>query len=67
MPAVSQTSAYKGYKIAKHWQGWKAVDADGDMVFIGRTKSSVKGGISAIINGDAWMLEELRQHGYNKL
>jgi hypothetical protein len=67
MPAVSQTSTYKGYKITKHWQGWRTVDADGDTVFIGRTKSSARDGISALIRGDAWMLEELRSHGYHKI
>jgi hypothetical protein len=66
MPAVSQTTKYKGFLIAKTWKGWKAVDADGDMVFIGRTKNSVRGGISAILNGDEWMIEQLRHEGYNK-
>lgn len=67
MPLVSQSTTYKGFIIAKHWQGWKAVDADGDMVFIGRTKSSVRGGISAIVNRDAWIINELRKQGYNKI
>lgn len=67
MPLVSQTTKYKGYTIARTWGGWKAVDSDGDMVFIGKTKSQVRGGISAIVNGDAWKIEELRSHGYHKL
>jgi hypothetical protein len=67
MPAVSQSTKYKGFTIAKTWQGWKAVDADGDFVFSSRTKTQVKGGISAIVNGATWMINDLRKHGYNKI
>lgn len=67
MPFVSQSTKYKGYTIAKSWQGWKAVDAEGDFVFSSRTKNQVRGGISALVNGDAWMINELRSHGYHKV
>ena len=67
MPAVSQSTKYKGFIISKTWGGWKAVDADGDFVFSSRTKTQVRGGISALVRGDAWMLNDLRKHGYDKV
>lgn len=67
MPLVSQTSKYKGYTISKCWKGWQAKDEDGDFLFFAATKSQVRGGISALVNGDKWMIEELRRSGYNKV
>jgi hypothetical protein len=66
---MAKTETYKGFSITKKSIGafpWVAFDADGEVFDCAKTKSQLRGGIVAFVNGDAWMIEELRRRGYSK-
>ena len=66
---MTKTETYKGFSITKKNIGsfpWIAFDADGEIFDCARTKSQLRGGISAFVNGDAWKIEDLRRLGYSK-
>lgn len=67
---MTKIQTYKGFRIEKKSIGaypWLAFDADGEVFDCARTKSQLLGGISAYLNGAAWMIEDLRRKGYSKV
>lgn len=67
---MTKTETYKGFTLTKKNIGpypWVSYDAEGEVFDCAKTKSQLRGGITAYVNGDAWMIEELRRKGYSKV
>lgn len=67
---MTKTENYKGFSLTKKSIGsypWVAYDAEGEVFDCAKTKSQLRGGITAYVNGAAWMIEELRRKGYSKV
>lgn len=64
-----KTQTYKGFSIKKTIGSypWLAFDSEGEVFDCARTKSQLRGGIVAYLNGDSWKIEELRREGYSKV
>jgi len=65
---MTNAGTYKGFALKKTAgrYPWVAFDADGEVFDCANTKSQLCGGISAYLNGAAWMISELRSKGYSK-